>query len=86
MPMTFYGRSIEIDHIVPLELGGSNDIANLFPEPGSGRADYQVKDELENKLHVLVCSGSMTIRAAQVGIATHWQMLYKRIFGVVPSG
>jgi hypothetical protein len=26
-----YGRSIEIDHIVSLELGGSNDIANLFP-------------------------------------------------------
>jgi len=31
-----YGRTIEIDHIVSLELGGSNDIANLFPEPGSG--------------------------------------------------
>ncbi len=27
-----YGRTLEIDHIVSLELGGSNDIANLFPE------------------------------------------------------
>jgi hypothetical protein len=27
-----YGKTLEIDHIVSLELGGSNDIANLFPE------------------------------------------------------
>ena len=27
-----YGGTLEIDHIVSLEIGGSNDIANLFPE------------------------------------------------------
>src|SRR5471030_771818 len=66
-----YGRTIEIDHIVSLELGGSNDIANLFPEPGSGPANYHVKDKLENKLHDLVCAGSMTLHAAQAGIASN---------------
>ena len=66
MPARLYGRTIEIDHIVSLELGGSNDIANLYPEPGSGRANYHVKDRLENKLHDLVCSGAMTLRAAQL--------------------
>ena len=30
-----YGKTLEIDHIVSLELGGSNDIANLFPERAS---------------------------------------------------
>jgi hypothetical protein len=55
-----YGRTIEIDHIVSLELGGSNDPADLFPEPGSGAAKYHVKDTLENKLHDLVCAGTMT--------------------------
>ena len=79
-----YGRTIEIDHIVSLELGGSNDIANLYPEPGSVRASYHVKDKLENKLHDLVCSGAMTLRTAQRGIASNWEKLYKHVFGVAP--
>jgi hypothetical protein len=79
-----YGRTIEIDHIVSLELGGSNDISNLFPEPGSGPASYHVKDKLENKLHALVCAGSMTLHAAQAGIATNWRALYRTIYGDSP--
>jgi hypothetical protein len=59
-----YGRTIEIDHIVSLELGGSNDITNLFPESGAGGASYHVKDKLENRLHNLVCGGSMSPRVA----------------------
>jgi hypothetical protein len=79
-----YGRTIEIDHIVSLELGGSNDIANLFPEPGSGQANYHVRDKLENKLHSLVCAGTMTLHAAQTAIAANWQMLYTAVYGVAP--
>jgi hypothetical protein len=79
-----YGRTIEIDHIVSLELGGSNDIANLFPEPGSGAANYHVKDTLENKAHDLVCSGAISLRAAQQQIAANWKLLYKKVFGVKP--
>jgi hypothetical protein len=81
MSARLYGRSIEIDHIVSLELGGSNDIANLFPEPGSGPADYHVKDRLENRLHQLVCSGAITLRHAQQQIASNWEALYLRQFG-----
>jgi hypothetical protein len=80
-----YGRTIEIDHIVSLELGGSNDIANLFPEPGAGTADYHVKDALENRLHDLVCSGAMTLRTAQRGIASDWEALYRTVFGAAPN-
>ena len=86
MAPSYYGHRIEIDHIVPLELGGSNDIANLFPEPGSKKANYHVKDELENKLHGLVCSGAMRLRDAQHGIAANWESIYKRLFGAAPSG
>jgi hypothetical protein len=76
-----YGGSLEIDHIVSLELGGSNDIANLYPERLNAGPGYRVKDRLENKTHSLVCAGGITLHASQVGIATNWQVLYKRVFG-----
>ena len=60
-------------------------IANLFPEPGSGKANYHLKDALENKLHDLVCAGEMSLRAGQSGIATNWETLYRRVFGVTPT-
>jgi hypothetical protein len=75
-----YGRALEIDHIVSLELGGSNDIANLFPEKAAANPGYHVKDKLENKLHDLVCSGAITLRAAQRQIASNWVKLYNRVF------
>jgi hypothetical protein len=77
-----YGRTLEIDHIVSLELGGSNSIANLYPEKANAAPGYHVKDRLENALHAAVCQGRISLHAAQVGIATNWELLYKRIFGV----
>jgi len=82
-----YGSTLEIDHIVSLELGGSNNIANLFPEKANADpAGYHVKDKLENKLHDLVCDGKGQLRATQRKIASDWQALYKSVFGVAPSG
>jgi hypothetical protein len=86
MPARPYGHTIEIDHIVALELGGSNDITNLFPEPGSGPADYHVKDQLENRAHDLVCAGRLSLRAAQSQMAGDWEAFYRRVFGVSPTG
>src|SRR5206468_11305081 len=73
-----YGSALEVDHIVSLELGGSNDIANLFPERAPG---FRSKDKLENRLHDLVCSGQMTLQNAQQQIAADWKSLYARLFG-----
>jgi len=76
-----YGRTLEIDHIVSLELGGSNDISNLFPERAPG---YHGKDRLENRLHSMVCSGAVTLAAAQSRLAADWPALYADVFGVQP--
>jgi hypothetical protein len=80
-----YGSTLEIDHIVSLELGGSNNIANLFPEKLNARPGYRVKDSLENRLHAMVCAGSIGLRAAQSAIASNWQGLYERVFGLAPT-
>jgi hypothetical protein len=80
-----YGSSLEIDHIVPLELGGSNDLANLYPEQLYAHPGYRVKDKLENKLHALVCTGKMTLSTAQHGIAGNWQALYEKVYGAAPA-
>jgi hypothetical protein len=84
-----YGSTMEIDHIVSLELGGSNDIANLYPEKATlpvGAPGFHVKDKLQNKLPDLVCDGSMSLRGVQRQIAANWQALYRRVFGVASSG
>ncbi len=54
----------EIDHLISLELGGSNAIRNLWPEPYAGRWGARTKDVLENRMHALVCSGQMSLAAA----------------------
>ncbi len=79
-----YGRTLEIDHVVPLELGGSNAIANLFPEQANAHPGYHVKDRLENRLRALVCSGRMALRVAQRQIAADWTALYQAVYGVAP--
>ena len=86
MAQKLYGRTLEIDHIVSLELGGSNDIANLFPEKLDAHRGYKVKDKLENKLHDLVCSGHMRLQRVRLQIAANWQALYKKVFGTAPTG
>jgi len=68
----------EVDHLVSLELGGSNSRANLFPEPAPG--SHQ-KDKLENALHAEVCSGRISLRRAQREIAGDWVAAYRARFG-----
>jgi hypothetical protein len=86
MAERLYGRTLEIDHIVSLELGGSNEVANLFPEKANARPGYKVKDRLENRLYDLVCSGQMSLRRAQTQIAANWQELYEKVYGAAPAG
>jgi len=63
----------EIDHLISLELGGSNSISNLWPEPVSPVPGYKEKDKAENKLHSLVCSNKIPLASAQYMISHNWQ-------------
>lgn len=58
-----------IDHLIPLELGGSNRQLNLWPQP---LEDSRLKDRVESQLHEAVCSGLMGLAMAQRAIAQDW--------------
>jgi len=84
-----YGSTLEIDHIVSLELGGSNDTANLFPEkatPAGHQPGLHVKDKLENAAHKAVCAGTISLRTVQQQIASNWELLYKKLYDAAPTG
>lgn len=69
----------EVDHLISLELGGSNDVANLWPEPYDGTPwNAHSKDKLENRLHALVCAGTISLADAQHDIATDWISAYQK--------
>jgi hypothetical protein len=71
----------EVDHLISLELGGSNSVKNLWPEPYAGDWNARVKDKIENKLHALVCDGQLDLQTAQHEIATDWMTAYLQYIG-----
>jgi hypothetical protein len=78
-------RCCEVDHLIPLELGGSNRLKNLWPEPYDIEWNAKVKDRLENRLHAMVCAGEMDLPAAQRAIATDWVAAYKLYIAQSPD-
>jgi hypothetical protein len=71
------GRSItELDHVVPLELGGSNAVSNFWPQPSDiQNAEYKnTKDNVERSLNRAVCARTPRITLAQArnAIAYDW--------------
>lgn len=73
------GVCCEVDHLVPLSIGGANTILNLWPEPYLPRPGARQKDVLEDHLHRLVCSGKMPLATAQKLISGDWYQAYLRI-------
>ena len=73
----------EIDHLVALELGGADTIANLWPECSPGYQTWQGpgfhdKDGFENYLWFHVCiNKDVTLSEAQIEIATNWRRYWE---------
>lgn len=73
-----HGRHFEIDHLISRELAGADDVKNLWPQCYSGTWNAVMKDRLENRLHKLVCDGTMQLEQAQDAISSNWIEAYKR--------
>jgi hypothetical protein len=61
-------RDYELDHIVPLDLGGAPlDLRNLMLQPWAVACNA----------HMKVCADDLTLKGAQREIATDWRAAYK---------
>lgn len=69
----------ELDHIVPLALGGHpRNLKNLMLQPLEGDDGAKQKDRLERRLQVLVCAGKLLLNDARSAIYFDWQGAYLR--------
>lgn len=72
----------EIDHLIPMALGGADVAANLWPESfdlnGGNARD---KDRLETFLYHEVCARKIPLRQAQLEIAKDWRAAYRKYLG-----
>src|SRR3989338_714961 len=66
----------ELDHIIPLALGGDNSAANLFPEAADPKPGFKEKDVVEVYLYEEMCAGKIDLAAAQTQVAEDWTAVY----------
>jgi hypothetical protein len=79
------GISYEVDHRVPLSLGGRDLIENLWPETRDRSVpdNAWVKDKLEAKLYHLVCHTkrgqlALSLKVAQAAFLRDWRAAYRK--------
>ncbi|MGE0393608.1 MAG: hypothetical protein AB7I25_07155 [Vicinamibacterales bacterium] len=71
----------ELDALITRELGGTAELANLWPQPYHAPVwNARVKDALEAFLARQVCGGSLPLREAQHAIASDWVGAYRHYF------
>jgi hypothetical protein len=66
----------EVDHLVPLTLGGADDSLNLWMQPSHPRPGFREKDVLEGAAHRAVCQGRLSLDSAQRWIAHDFPSMY----------
>lgn len=78
------GHSFEIDHLVPLSLGGRDVRENLWPESRKGDGmNAWAKDRLEYRLYRMVCdpepgTAHLPLARAQAALREDWVAAYRQ--------
>lgn len=67
-----------IDRLISIDLGGANNLKNLWPQPTNGYWNSLRKDQLERELRRRVCNGSLSLETAQQEIARDWVTAYPK--------
>ena len=73
---------VEIDHLIPLGVGGADDDRNKWPEPRRSVEpvwNAEAKDRLELKLYKMICAGGIDPVEAQAEFTNDWTEAYRKI-------
>jgi len=90
-------QTCELDHLIPLYLGGADTLENIWPQCGPGGASgpghvalddryFKEKDKVEYYLGQQVREGNMGLADAQHGIATDWTQYLSKAEDFCRSG
>lgn len=73
----------EFDHLIPRQLGGADDVRNLWPQKWvDGQAmGARAKDRTENATQQAVCAGRLSLKAAQRQMVADWTVLHAQLVG-----
>ncbi len=66
----------ELDHLIPISLGGTNDPENLWPLHANKDMGPAEKKALDQKLHQMVCDKTIKLKDAQDAIKKDWVKAY----------
>lgn len=74
----------KIDHLIPTELGGADDIDNLWPQSLNVRPyNTRRKEQLTQRFLALVAEGRMSLAQAQEEIRQDWISAFVNHLGMV---
>jgi 5-methylcytosine-specific restriction endonuclease McrA len=84
-------QTCELDHLVPLELGGADTLDNIWPQCGPAGVPlperfFKRKDTVENYLSFMVKHNETGLAAAQRGIAANWTQYLAAAEAMCPGG
>lgn len=72
----FDRKQYTLDRFAPINLGGTNDVQNIWPQPTK---DVSSKNKVESFLFEEMCSGRITVSESQELASTNWQKVYALI-------
>jgi hypothetical protein len=71
-------QNFELDHYVPLSVGGApTSLDNLWLQPWIGTTGARAKDAIETEVHRRMCKGELTLMQAQSIFINGW-VQYRR--------
>jgi len=74
-----------IDHLIPLDLGGTNALTNLWPIPLGGMTTPESKAVVDAAVHKSMCAGFISLSTAQGQFNASWPSVDTNLVTPAPT-